>query len=621
MAFPVGTPTVTLVGTVPSAVAGAPFTGRLVCKPSTYLVDAGRNAVYPGGGSVAFDADGSFSVVLLPCDASGVEPAGWRWYLDLQPTGGTRIAFYANITGTGTVHFDDLAPVPAPNGGPVGGSAVTSVNGETGTVVLSAADVGADPSGTASTAVAAHAAATDPHGDRTAAAAALSAHEANTTAVHGIADTALLETQAGAQAKATAAQNAATTAAASALSAHEADTTTVHGITDTSALETATGATAKVTAHKDALDPHGDRAWADNKFATQVALSSLDGFVNDALTRVAAIEGGTAWLSGLQVAGNAVVSGGDLTISDFAKGYRFRRGGSALDFEATGADMILSNWSGTGFNGTQYSYLRFASNGLASQIAGQVEFVDALYGTTRHTLDGAANKLGFHGAAPVTRQTVTGTQSDGAALASLLSALATVGLITNSSTVGQYGPQPSDQGLITWTGDPNDAGHVTAQSSGGVAGRITLVRIPIREQITWSNIWLGLSGIDAGASLSNCYLGVYNAAGTLMGATADISSSFMTGAVAKALPLTAPFTAPPGFYYIAMLLNGTWTTNSLHFKATGAGISVNANLTAPNLRYSNMLTGQTSLPGTLTMASQVTTIINTGWGSQWYGVS
>lgn len=181
--------------------------------------------------------------------------------------------------------------------------------------------------------------------------------------------------------------------------------------------------------------------------------------------------------------------------------------------------------------------------------------------------------------------------------------------------------QPGEQGLLAWTYDPNMAGHVTAQSSGGVAGRITLVRIPIRRRILWSNIWLGLSGVDAAATLSNNYLGVYDTTGTLRGTTADISASYMTGAIAKPFPLATPFTANPGFYYIAMLLNGTWTTNSLTFKASGAGVSVNAGLAAPNLRYSHLLTVQTSLPASLTLANQVTSAITTGWGSQWYGVS
>ncbi|MFI8104694.1 hypothetical protein [Streptomyces sp. NPDC086023] len=180
---------------------------------------------------------------------------------------------------------------------------------------------------------------------------------------------------------------------------------------------------------------------------------------------------------------------------------------------------------------------------------------------------------------------------------------------------------PSDQGLLAWTGDPNDAGHVTAQSVGGVAGRITLVKVQLRKSITWSRIWFGLAGVDAGASLTNCYLGVYDSAGVLRGVTADISADLSSGAVGKSVPLVTPFTAGPGEWYIALLLNGTWTTNLLTLKATGAGITVNCGLSAPRLRYSNMLSGQTSLPASLDLTQQSTSIINTGWGSQWYGIS
>ncbi|MFB7051880.1 hypothetical protein ACFCXT_01860 [Streptomyces vinaceus] len=183
------------------------------------------------------------------------------------------------------------------------------------------------------------------------------------------------------------------------------------------------------------------------------------------------------------------------------------------------------------------------------------------------------------------------------------------------------GPRPQDQNLLAWTGDPNDAGHVTAQSAAGVAGRVTLVRIVLREQITWSNIWLGLAGIDPGAQLSQNYLGVYDANGTLRASTADISPQLMTDAIAKPFPLAKPFTAAPGTYFIALLLNGTWATNALTLKSTGAGISVNAGLTPPNLRYSTLLTGQTSLPATVNLAEQSTSTINTGWASQWYAVS
>lgn len=186
---------------------------------------------------------------------------------------------------------------------------------------------------------------------------------------------------------------------------------------------------------------------------------------------------------------------------------------------------------------------------------------------------------------------------------------------------GFEGPRPQDQNLLAWTGDPNDAGHVTAQSAAGVGGRVTLVRIVLREQITWSNIWLGLAGIDPNAQLSNCHLGVYDAQGTLLAATPDVSPQLMTDAIAKPFPLAKPFTAAPGTYFIALLLNGSWATNALTLKSTGAGISVNAGLTPPNLRYSTILTGQTSLPAKVDLAEQSISTINTGWASQWYAVS
>lgn len=62
----------------------------------------------------------------------------------------------------------------------------------------------------------------------------LTAHTAATTSVHGIADTASLETTTGSQTK---------------VDTHNSDTTAVHGIADTSVLETTTGAQSKVDTH------------------------------------------------------------------------------------------------------------------------------------------------------------------------------------------------------------------------------------------------------------------------------------------------------------------------------------------------------------------------------------
>lgn len=180
-------------------------------------------------------------------------------------------------------------------------------------------------------------------------------------------------------------------------------------------------------AHTLVPDPHGDRAYADDKFAVQLDVDALT-------TRVLNLETGSTPVTGVNSVGPVTVSGSSLTVTDDAKGYRFRVDGAALDLEATGADLILSNWSGTDFDGVQRSYDRYSADALNVQHAGRREFVAALYGQVVHTIDPDGNRLGFHGATPVARQTVTGSRSDGTALASLLTALANLGLIVDEST-------------------------------------------------------------------------------------------------------------------------------------------------------------------------------------------
>lgn len=93
--------------------------------------------------------------------------------------------------------------------------------------------------------------------------AAIATHSADTTAVHGIADTSALETIVGAQSKANAAQ-------ATAIGTAAADATTKASTAQATAISTAaTDATNKVAAHVAAVDPHGDRAYADGQLATK----------------------------------------------------------------------------------------------------------------------------------------------------------------------------------------------------------------------------------------------------------------------------------------------------------------------------------------------------------------
>lgn len=101
--------------------------------------------------------------------------------------------------------------------------------------------------------------------------AAIGVHNADSTAVHGIADTSALETAAGAQSKAD-------VAAGTAISTAASDATTKAATAQANAISTAAAdATSKVAAHVAAVDPHGDRSYADGQLATKADL--VGGFV------------------------------------------------------------------------------------------------------------------------------------------------------------------------------------------------------------------------------------------------------------------------------------------------------------------------------------------------------
>lgn len=277
MPFPPGVQTVTLTGHQTLADGAGrllpirirPVPTRVVSAQHGVVVDSDPVVVKP-------DAAGQWSVTLVATDATGFTPTGWTYRVE---TGDD--ALYVSLpAAAGTVDIADVTPAGSDGGEYVIVNLVQSVNGKQGVVVLVAGDVGADPAGAAAGAVAAHLAASD---------------------------------------------------------------------------------------------PHGDRAYADGKFATIVTVSDIDGFVNDLLTRVQNIEQGSAFLAG-----------GNFT-----------------------APVLVHN--------------------------SRVEVRDGS-GNPLHRLDGATNQAGFFGAAPVGRQTVNGSWSDGTAGQSLAAALAALGWIDNQTT-------------------------------------------------------------------------------------------------------------------------------------------------------------------------------------------
>lgn len=258
-------------------------------------------------------------------------------------------------------------------------------------------------------------------------------------------------------------------ATAAALIAHAADTTVVHGITDTAALLTdgdlagyaeLTGATfagdvlvdgARAAVAGDpgtfrqlqlasgVVDPD-DVRWsiqADNSAEAggnagstfKIVRYSDLGVALDAPITIDRATGRATVIAQFEVDGaNFIVSGTN-------KGYRFRPLGDRLDCEATGSDWQLSVFSGTNYDGTQRNYLRFESGTQLAHAIGKWIFAETPDDAAVHTIDGTGDgQLGFFGAAGSGQKTVTGSRAGNAALASLLGELEAYGLIVDGTT-------------------------------------------------------------------------------------------------------------------------------------------------------------------------------------------
>jgi len=431
MGFPDGVQTVTITAGASGyrALDGTPYAGTIRFTPSVpRVVSAEHGVVALGPVNATLGASGDFTETLLATDADGFAPSGWTYRVDEEFTNAPGRAWNMALPAADpTVDLPSLTPVDASNGTtvwtpPGGGTPSNTVTAETSygqaanagtSTAYSRGDHthGTPPLPPTGTAAGTYAAGNDTR---------LSDARTPTGTAGGALSGAYPDPG---LAPATIAAFDAAGAAAAAQTAAAAD------------------ATSKVTAHAGAADPHGDRAYANGTFATQATVSAIDGYLNDALTRVQAIEQGTAFLAGghftgpvemtdtLTVAGYTTLEGGQFN-SDFAafgdmsligtgKRYRLRRSGAALDFEGSGVDMIVSMWANEDFTGTQHSYLRLSADAQNVQIAGKVESVAALYGGAVHTLDpttgvaalGAAN--GLSNVRIAGRRTTAGAPSSG----------------------------------------------------------------------------------------------------------------------------------------------------------------------------------------------------------------
>lgn len=162
----------------------------------------------------------------------------------------------------------------------------------------------------------------------------------------------------------------------------------------------------------------------------------------------------------------------------------------------------------------------------------------------------------------------------------------------------------ADHGMLAWNFDP-----VMVSSTGGTLtnGSVFLSRINVRYPLSVVNVTVSLGSAGLGLTANQNFAALFNSAGTRIGITADQSTNWSTGwtaaNAAPAIPLVGnPFSISTGFYWVAVLANGA-TTPTLARSGNGLTATINNGLVVSTARSATALTGQSTIPTTITPSS------------------
>jgi hypothetical protein len=188
-------------------------------------------------------------------------------------------------------------------------------------------------------------------------------------------------------------------------------------------------------------------------------------------------------------------------------------------------------------------------------------------------------------------------------------------LVVASGQAGQF--QPGDQGLIAWTHDPLIVFNNTTNAI--TAGVVYLMAIVVPVAATVTNLYTALNSQTTPAGLTNSFAGIYSTAGTRLAVTNNVSTPWQSIGLST-LPLSSTYAITPGRYYIGIVVGGATTVPTFSRSGGTFGSSpvynVGGTAASANFRCGSILTGQTSLPTSITMAS-----VTTGPLNYWVGMN
>jgi hypothetical protein len=157
---------------------------------------------------------------------------------------------------------------------------------------------------------------------------------------------------------------------------------------------------------------------------------------------------------------------------------------------------------------------------------------------------------------------------------------------------------PNDQNLIAWSFDPALAHNASLLTNGTVyLSGIQIRRTVIIRNLLW---WITTSG--ATPTSAQNFVGLYDSGGTRL-TTVNVDAS-VAGADLITTALATAITVNPGAYWVGMVFNAATAPSVARATGqSGATTAANAGLPTARLRFCTNATSQTSLPSTITLAS------------------
>ncbi len=152
---------------------------------------------------------------------------------------------------------------------------------------------------------------------------------------------------------------------------------------------------------------------------------------------------------------------------------------------------------------------------------------------------------------------------------------------------------PAQHSLLAWTFDPNEASSTVILTTAGTL-YVSLLHVPVAIP-TATNLILAATVAGGTLTSGRCFATLHNAAGTLIGASADQHTAWQTAGVYTMAMASGPFALPAGDYYIGAFASGTTLPTFACGNKQIDGTFANVGFTG-NYRFASANTGLTTTP-------------------------